>query len=152
MQVTAHCWPIHRYTRLPPATSIASAVSNTVLDTPTRLRTFSRKVEEIVHEKLNHEDKGMVYELIDLFAETLTKYKDIAPRAQSLRDGKIRKEQKRSRHVGEARVLTYQYVNGGVRKAAEANAAKAVEKRVAAQKKESQKRRRPPEGPLTRTM
>jgi len=77
----------------------------------------------------------MVYELIDLSAETIARYRDIAPRAQTLRDGKIRKEQKRSRHVGEARALTYQYVNGRVKKAPEAYAAKAVEKRVAAQKK-----------------
>ena len=56
-----------------------------------------------------------MYELIDYAGEKVTKYRDIAPRADTLkllRSGKMRREKKRARHIGgEARVLTAKLVN-----------------------------------------
>ncbi|RPB18389.1 hypothetical protein L211DRAFT_874882 [Terfezia boudieri ATCC MYA-4762] len=146
----SRCWPIDR-TILPPqppaasfsvtsAIAASAGVSAAGLDTPARLRQLSRIVIEQARRKLNKDDelKGMVYELIDFAEEKVTKYRDIAPHAETLnklRDGKIRKTRKRSRHVGEARVLTYQYVNEGIKKLADTEAAKAERRRIAKEKK-----------------
>ena len=151
----ARCWPIARSIQPPPPTPQASTISVTtavsrinpsdVSDTPARLRTISQKVTKIVCDKLNDDDKGMVYKLIDLYAEKVTKYRDIDPRAETLNklwSGKVRKSRKNTRHVGEARVLTHKYVNEGIKKAADVAAAKAERQRVAAQKKKLWNRKR----------
>ena len=62
----------------------------------------------------NNDDelKGLVHELIDFTAEKVMKYRDIPPYTETLsklRDGKIHKPRKRSRHIGKARGLTYCY-------------------------------------------
>ena len=73
----------------------------------------------MLHSKLNVEEKDMVYELVDLAMEKVTKYRDIIPQAstlQKLRNGKVRKTKRGAKHLGEARVLTHEYVNQALQK------------------------------------
>jgi len=141
----ARCWPIDRaIPSLPPTTSdvsianaVSVAVSGSVIDTPVRLRKLSQKVEAMLRVKLDDENRNMVHQLMNLYVEKIMQYRDIAPCAETLKklpDGKVRRERKRTRHVSEARVLNAQYVNDGLKKIADAEAAK-VEKHWVMQEK-----------------
>ena len=119
----ARCWPINRNPPQPKTPPQKVKVENIrVLDTPAHICDLSRQVENIIRMKLDHKEKSMVHELIDLTMEKVTKHRDIVPQAnilKKLRSGKVRREKKRSRHVGGvARVLTYKHVNVGLKKLA----------------------------------
>jgi len=75
--------------------------------------------------------------LMDYAIEKVTKYRDIAPQAETLsklRSGKVRKKKQRSRYVGQARVLNSKYVNKGLEKLAGVEA-KRQEQQLAMEKK-----------------
>jgi len=87
----------------------------------------------------------MVHELINFAAEKVTKHRDIAPRADTLkklRSGKVRKEKKGRRHVGVARVLRENHVNKELRRLAEARAESARRQRAVEEKKRIAKERK----------
>lgn len=125
----SRCWPINRVFTIPSVTASNSATSTIIppavsdnvraMDTPAHLRALSRVAEDVIRLKLNPDEKSSIYQLIDFAGEKITQHRDIAPRAETLkklRSGKTRKEKTRSRHIGEARVLTYKHVNEGLHK------------------------------------
>lgn len=133
----SRCWPIDRDftssisdTNAGASATARSAVqSNTstsmdigALDTPGKLRALSKQAEDIIRRlPADPDDKDSIFELIDLAMEKVTKYRDIMPRADTLsklRSGKVRRDRKpRSKRLGgEARVLTYDHVNQGLKK------------------------------------
>ena len=137
----ACCWPINRNLSPPNTTHINTGHaldSIHTLDTPAQICKLSHQVEDMMRLKLDTEDKGMVHELINLMMEKVTKHRDIVPQADTLkklRSGKVRREKKRSRHVGEARVLTYKHVNEGLKKLAEQELQRLEKQRVVEEKK-----------------
>ena len=102
------------------------------------MRHLSQQVEDMIRLELTDDSRAMVQELINFAAEKVTKHRDIAPRADTLkklRSGKVRKEKKGTRHVGVARVLTDKHVNKKIRKLAEAQAESARRQRAVEEKK-----------------
>jgi len=94
----------------------------------------------MIRSDLNHaaNKRALIHELIDFAAKKVTMYRDIAPRAETLkklRNGKMHKEKKRSRHVSEARVLIDKVVNERLSKLAEAEVESARRQKVAEEKK-----------------
>ena len=92
---------------------------------------------------MDPDKKASIIELVDYAIEKVTKYLDITPQAETfnkLRSGKVRKEKKRSRHVGQARVLSHKYINKGLKKLAEEEAKKLERQRVLEEKKKRTKR------------
>ena len=56
----------------------------------------------------------MVHKVINLMMEKVIKHRDIVSQAnilKKLQSGKVRREKKRSRHIGEARVLIYKHIH-----------------------------------------
>ncbi|RPB22610.1 hypothetical protein L211DRAFT_850624 [Terfezia boudieri ATCC MYA-4762] len=92
----------------------------------------------MIRDNLKPIQKTLIHDYIDLATEKVTKYWDIAPRAHTLkklRDGKVQKEKKSTKYVGEARVLTHKYVNDELKKNEEAAAAKVRRQQAAIEKK-----------------
>ena len=133
----SRCWPIDRDftssisdTNAGASTTARSAVQSKTstsmdiraLDTPGKLRALSKQAEDIIRRlPADPDDKDSIFELIDFAMEKVTKYRDIMPRADTLsklRSGKVRRDRKpRSKRLGgEARVLTYDHVNQGLKK------------------------------------
>ena len=72
---TAHYWPLNRNLSRPKTLPQKVGIDNIrVLDTPARIRELSREVENIIRMKLDHEETGMVHELINLIIEKVTKH------------------------------------------------------------------------------
>lgn len=129
----SRCWPINRKFEEAetPDSDTAPIVSDNVsntgkdkmrsLDTPSRLRALTKRAEGIIRElQLGPEDRNTIFEVIDFATQKVTKYRDIMPRSDTLiklRNGKVRSKRTKSKRVGgEARVLTYQHVNEGLKK------------------------------------
>jgi len=81
----SRCWPLncHNIQPLAPAPAVSAAAA--VSDTPARLRQLSREVEDMIRSELTADKRAIIHELIDLAAEKVTKYRDIAPRADTLK-------------------------------------------------------------------
>lgn len=111
------------------------------MDTPARLRVLAGRVEDIARLKLQDpDDKDGILELIDFVGEKITKHRDILPHSETLsklRSGKVRREKRSARHVGESRVLTYKHVNAGLKKLAEDLIQKVERERVLKEKKKA---------------
>ena len=133
---SARCWPIDPPRPLQLEVPTAE-FSNKISDTPALLRDLSRQVEALLHD-LDTIRKNLLLDYIDIAAEKVTKYRDIAPRAitlNKLRNGKVRQQKKRTRHVGSARVLTYKMVNDALKTLEEANTQKLARQQAYAEKK-----------------
>ena len=136
----ARCWPIQRSTESYVSNNVSANDSTSSTNTPNRLRVLSQQVEKIIRKcDLEPEDKDTMYELIDYAGEKVTKYRDITPRADTLkllRSGKLRREKKRARHIGgEARVLTAKLVNEGLQRIEEEEEEKLYKQQLVEAKK-----------------
>jgi len=142
----AYCWPIdcrhldHYQDKSSSILSAAAAVSSsTVSDTPARLCHLSQQVEDIICLELTDDDnRAIVHELINFAVEKVTKYRDIAPHANTLsklHSGKVRKKKKRTRHIGIAQVLRENHINKELRRLAEAQAESVRRQRAVEEKK-----------------
>ena len=146
----SRCWPIDRNFLTQSGLILPDHVlDNTnirALDTPSRLHSLSHVAEEVMRLKLNPEEKSPIYQLIDFAGEKITKHRDIAPRADTLkklRNGKVRKERIRSRHIpGEARVLSYQHINDGLKKLEDGDAEKVKKQQLAEERRRASEERK----------
>lgn len=102
-------------------TNVSDNVLDSILalDTTSRLRIHSRRIEGFIH-AIPEDTKEEIHGLLDFAMEKMTKYRDILPQAETLnklRTGKIRREKVRSRYIsGEARVLSHKHVNEGLQR------------------------------------
>ena len=138
----SNCWPINRkLTEIPVVSDTPNVSDIRVLDTPGRLRTLTKNAEGIIRTlPVNPEDKVALLETLNFAMEKVTKYRDILPRAETLnklRTGKVRKEKKMrgKRITGEARVLSYQHVNDGLKKLEEDEQARIERQRNAEERR-----------------
>ena len=88
----------------------------------------------MTHDNLNPNQKNLIHVYIDHATEKITKHRFCPPCAypERLRDGKVRKEKKSTKYVGE---VTHQYVDNEINKNTAAAVAKLKRQQAAAEKK-----------------
>ena len=122
----SNCWPINCNFNVSDNSKVSGEVSDNVSvaqDTPIRLRKLTRQGGDIIRNlPVDSDIKSSIFEVIDFAVEKVTKDRDNVPRAETLsklHNGKVRRDHMGSNRVGEARILTSNHVDAGLKKLAQ---------------------------------